>query len=232
MAPGGVRGASASRGPSRRVPSLDEGSDLNALVAHPTQRRLLLALVVTLLCLPLLVLDVVQGSTTSGASELAVTSDSSLVVATLEEIVPEVDPSSVEMGDPESSTVAEVPTTTAAPPVTAAPQVTTTTTRRPTTTTTQRAAAPPSSTSLSPAEFLACVRHRESRGDYTASDPTGTFLGAYQIYQGGWDAVARSMGRTDLVGVPPNQASPADQDAVALAMYALHGTRPWGGACR
>ena len=68
-------------------------------------------------------------------------------------------------------------------------------------------------------------------GVVTAVDPSGQFMGAYQIYQGGWDAVARSMGRTDLVGRRPNTASPADQDAVALAMLRMYGRSPWGGAC-
>jgi hypothetical protein len=118
--------------------------------------------------------------------------------------------------------------TTAAPK---APKAVTTTTAKP-----APAPAPPPSTgafnpTASEASFLACVRHRESRGVYTAVDPTGQFMGAYQIYQGGWDAVARSIGRTDLVGVRPHHASPSDQDTIALAMLRQYGTKPWGGAC-
>ena len=75
------------------------------------------------------------------------------------------------------------------------------------------------------------MRQRESRGDYTVVDPTGTYFGAYQIYQGGWDAVARSIGRTDLVGVRPNRAAPIDQDIIALNMLRQYGRSPWGGAC-
>lgn len=82
-----------------------------------------------------------------------------------------------------------------------------------------------------PTPFFACVRWRESRGDYTVSDPTGTFHGAYQIYQGGWDAVAASIGRDDLVGVAPNVAAPAEQDLVAQAMFDQYGSKPWGGYC-
>ena len=33
------------------------------------------------------------------------------------------------------------------------------------------------------------------------------------------------------VGVPPNQASPADQDHLALVLYRWLGKSPWGGAC-
>ena len=78
---------------------------------------------------------------------------------------------------------------------------------------------------------MACLRWRESHNTYTAVDPSGSFMGAYQIYQGGWDSQARSMGRSDLVGVPPHKASPADQDALALAMLRQQGTSPWGGTC-
>jgi hypothetical protein len=80
-------------------------------------------------------------------------------------------------------------------------------------------------------EFMECVRWRESRNNYGAVDPSGQFMGAYQIYQGGWDAVARSIGRTDLVGVPPHRAAPADQDTVAINMLRQYGTSPWGGTC-
>ena len=76
------------------------------------------------------------------------------------------------------------------------------------------------------------MRQRESHGDYTAVDPSGTFMGAYQIYQGGWDAVARSIGRSDLVGVRPNRAAPADQDAIALAMLRQYGRAALGRGLR
>lgn len=178
----------------------------------------MIALAVTLVCLPVLVLDVLSGPTRSGATEVPTSSDSSLVSSQSElpeDAIAIVDPSEVEMDSP-----ATVPTTT--PPTTAAraPQATTTV-PRPTTTVRARS---------SDAEFLKCVRWRESRDDYTASDPSGTFLGAYQIYQGGWDAVAAGMGRHDLVGVPPNRANPADQDAVAIAMLARYGRSTWSTA--
>ena len=38
-------------------------------------------------------------------------------------------------------------------------------------------------------------------------------------------------GRSDLVGRAPNTVAPADQDAVALALYKAAGASPWGGAC-
>ena len=39
------------------------------------------------------------------------------------------------------------------------------------------------------------------------------------------------VGTSDLVGVDPAQAAPADQDAMAQALYAQQGSAPWGGAC-
>jgi hypothetical protein len=183
----------------------------------------MIALIVTLACLPLLVLDMFQGSTTSGATETAgSSSESSLVVAAV--------PSTEESTTTTSSVVVAPPETIVVPsttvPVTVAPRVAptpTTAAPRPVVT-----AAP---IAQSDAAFMACVRHRESRGNYSAADPSGTFLGAYQIYQGGWDSVAGRIGRHDLVGVPPNQATPADQDAVAFAMLEIHGRTPWGGSC-
>jgi hypothetical protein len=80
--------------------------------------------------------------------------------------------------------------------------------------------------------FFECIRWRESRGNYSAVNSTGTFMGAYQFYQGGWDTFAARIGRHDLVGVPPHMAAPADQDAVALAAYNELGSQPWGGACQ
>lgn len=80
--------------------------------------------------------------------------------------------------------------------------------------------------------FFECIRWRESRGNYAAVNPTGTFMGAYQIYQGGWDHYAALINRDDLVGVQPHTAAPTDQDSVALAMYNDLGAKPWGGACQ
>jgi hypothetical protein len=79
--------------------------------------------------------------------------------------------------------------------------------------------------------FLACVRYRESRGNYSVVSSNGLYFGAYQFARSTWDNTARYAGRTDLVGVPPNLASPGDQDAMALALYRWQGTAPWGGYC-
>jgi hypothetical protein len=72
----------------------------------------------------------------------------------------------------------------------------------------------------------AALRDCESGGDYTITNPSGKYRGAYQFDRPTWNSVA---GRHDpsLVGVDPAAASPADQDAMALALYSERGDRPW-----
>lgn len=78
------------------------------------------------------------------------------------------------------------------------------------------------------AAFMACIRWRESRGNYEAVNSTGTFRGAYQFYQPAWDSFAPE----GWSGVAPDQAPPAIQDATALAAYKALGAAPWNGACQ
>lgn len=83
-----------------------------------------------------------------------------------------------------------------------------------------------------PGDFLACVRQRESGGNYGVYNAGGSgAAGAYQFMPGTWNGIAASIGRSDLVGVDPAQAAPADQDAMAQALYAQQGAAPWGGGC-
>jgi hypothetical protein len=72
----------------------------------------------------------------------------------------------------------------------------------------------------------AALRECESGGDYTITNPSGKYRGAYQFDRSTWNSVA---GRHDpsLVGVDPAAASPADQDAMALALYVERGAQPW-----
>jgi muramidase (phage lysozyme) len=83
-----------------------------------------------------------------------------------------------------------------------------------------------------PGGFLSCVRERESGGNYGVYNAGGSgAAGAYQFLPGTWNGIAASTGRADLVGVDPAQAAPADQDAMAQALYSQQGSAPWGGAC-
>lgn len=85
--------------------------------------------------------------------------------------------------------------------------------------------------SAAEAAFLACVRQRESGGNYSVISSNGLWFGAYQMTRQTWNSTAQRAGRPDLVGVPPNQASPGDQDYLALVLYRWLGKSPWGGAC-
>ena len=79
---------------------------------------------------------------------------------------------------------------------------------------------------------LACIRHNESRGDYTAKNPRSTASGAYQFLDGTWRTIAGEMGVTEY---PTARHAPEFvQDAVAY--YALVGPgryrSHWTGANR
>ena len=65
-------------------------------------------------------------------------------------------------------------------------------------------------------EWLLALRTCETHSNYTANTRNG-FYGAYQFMIGTWDNIARKTGRTDLVGLRPDLANPADQDAMVIA---------------
>jgi Transglycosylase-like domain len=75
--------------------------------------------------------------------------------------------------------------------------------------------------------FLQCVVRVESGGNYQAVSPNGLYMGAFQFSQGTWNLAAQAAGLSYLVGVPPNRATKAEQDSVAVALYALDGQQPW-----
>ncbi len=93
------------------------------------------------------------------------------------------------------------------------------------------APAPPAGGGSDPAlnPFLQCVVQAESGGNYGAVSPNGMYMGAFQFSQSTWNSAAQAAGRPDLIGVPPNLASKADQDTLAVVLYSLDGGQPWLG---
>lgn len=80
--------------------------------------------------------------------------------------------------------------------------------------------------------FLQCVLQAESGGDYQAVSPGGTYMGGFQFSQSTWNEAAQLAGMPQLINVPPNDASPADQDDLAIALYNADGQQPWNDSCR
>jgi hypothetical protein len=80
--------------------------------------------------------------------------------------------------------------------------------------------------------FLQCVLRVESGGNYTAVSPGGTYMGGFQFSQPTWNEAAQLAGMPQLVDVPPNQATPAEQDDLAIALYQADGQQPWDDSCR
>ncbi len=72
----------------------------------------------------------------------------------------------------------------------------------------------------------AALRDCESDGNYAITSRTGKYRGAYQFDRSTWNSVAERHA-PHLVGVDPAAAVPADQDAMALALYSERGARPW-----
>ncbi len=80
--------------------------------------------------------------------------------------------------------------------------------------------------------FLQCVLQAESGGNYQAVSPNGLYLGGFQFSQGTWNVAAQLAGLPQLIGVAPNDASRADQDTLAIALYQADGEQPWTDSCR
>jgi peptidoglycan hydrolase CwlO-like protein len=80
--------------------------------------------------------------------------------------------------------------------------------------------------------FLQCVLRVESGGNYGAVSPGGTYMGGFQFSQPTWNEAAQLAGMPQLINVPPNQAAPAQQDDLAIALYQADGRQPWDDSCR
>lgn len=120
---------------------------------------------------------------------------------------PEPRPAPVPVERPTTTTtVAPTTTTVYVPP-------TTTPTSPPTTTPTTTAPESNGSCAINPE-----ICHRESRGDYTAVNPTSGAGGKYQFMQSTWNHVARNVNPA-YVGVHPASAPPAIQDQFARWLY-------------
>jgi hypothetical protein len=79
--------------------------------------------------------------------------------------------------------------------------------------------------------FLQCVLEAESGGDYQAVSPDGQYMGGFQFSQPTWNEAAQLAGMPQLINVPPNEATPAQQDDCAIALYHADGEQPWNDQC-
>lgn len=70
------------------------------------------------------------------------------------------------------------------------------------------------------------LRQCESLGDYGFVHPAGQHFGAYQFTVATWDRLARQR-YTELLGVLPSEAAPADQDRMAYYLWIESGSAPW-----
>jgi hypothetical protein len=100
------------------------------------------------------------------------------------------------------------------------------------TTAPQGSAASTSSGDPSLPPFLQCVLQAESGGNYDAVSPGGTYMGGFQFSQATWNEAAQLAGMPQLINVPPNEATPAEQDDLAIALYEADGEQSWNDSCR
>lgn len=100
-----------------------------------------------------------------------------------------------------------------------------------TSTAAQGSAASTSSGDPSLPAFLQCVLQAESGGNYGAVSPGGTYMGGFQFSQATWNEAAQLAGMPQLINVPPNEATPADQDDLAIALYKADGGQSWNDSC-
>jgi hypothetical protein len=180
----------------------------------------MIALVVTLACLPLLVIDMFQRSPSSGATQTASSTDPSLVV------------SSVSTEDSTTTTVAvTVPVTVPAPVTTVAPPTTIAPRRAPTTTTTtpRRATTTPVPTgnaTTSPNQWdrlAAC----ETGGNWAANTGNGYGGGLQFAHSSSW-STWRAFGGEEFAA-HPWEATREQQIVIGERVLARSGWSAWPG---
>ena len=74
------------------------------------------------------------------------------------------------------------------------------------------------------------LRRCESTNNYQAVSPSGTYRGAYQFSQATWDFISGISAHVEvhhLFGVDPIEASPSEQDLMALTLYNYWGRGQW-----
>ena len=119
-------------------------------------------------------------------------------------------------------------------PPSASRSTTSTTQPSPSATSTVAPASAASTSSADPSlpAFLQCVLQAESGGNYAAVSPGGTYMGGFQFSQATWNQAAELAGMLQLINVPPNEATPAEQDDLAIALYEADGQQPWNDSCQ
>ncbi|MYE67440.1 MAG: hypothetical protein F4236_04560 [Acidimicrobiia bacterium] len=75
-------------------------------------------------------------------------------------------------------------------------------------------------------EVWEALRQCQSQGDYGFEHPSGQHFGAYQFTVATWDRLATQR-YTDLLGVLPSEATPADQDRMAYYLWIESGPARW-----
>ncbi len=174
--------------------------------------------------------DLASPTTRSGA-EAAARAQESSTPAVSAASTSDSEPTDRSSGTPSTGAPTTAAPTTAAPttaaPTTAAPTTAAPTTAAPTTAAPTTVATADDDAAVPTAAQWEALRQCESFGNYSIISGNGLYHGAYQFGQATWNSTARSAGRTDLVDLPPSQAAPHEQDALALHLWTLRGWAPW-----
>lgn len=133
-------------------------------------------------------------------------------------------------------TTTKQPTTTSTSTTSTSTTSTSTTTMPTTTTTTSPSTTSPPTTAPAVVASGSCaipdyICDRESNHDPTVVSPNGIWHGKYQFTQSTWDNAVAGAGHPEYVGVPPEQAPEAIQDAAAGWLWSQPGGCGHWGAC-